>query len=62
MFNKYYLDVYIDEVLQELHVEPSLQPRVEGAVGSYELTLCSSVYLNVAQILSQQLHLYVPCN
>lgn len=30
VFNKYYLDFDLDEVLQELRVEPPLQPPIEG--------------------------------
>ena len=34
MFNKYYLDYELKEVLRGLHVEPPLQPPIEGACGS----------------------------
>jgi autophagy-related protein 11 len=30
VFNKYYLDLDLDEVLRELRVEPPLQPPIEG--------------------------------
>ena len=30
VFNKYYLDEDVKEVLRELHVKPPLQPPIEG--------------------------------
>ncbi|EGO03760.1 putative peripheral membrane protein [Serpula lacrymans var. lacrymans S7.3] len=34
VFNKYYLDFDLDEVLQELKIEPSLQPPIEESIAS----------------------------
>ena len=34
VFNKYYLEYEPKEVLRGLHVEPPLQPPIEGACGS----------------------------
>ena len=30
VFNKYYLDAEFDEVIKLLHVQPPLQPPIEG--------------------------------
>lgn len=47
MFNKHYLDYELEDVLQSLHVQPTLQPAVEGqlvVVACFTMLTCYCIF------------------